>query len=236
VDNLERSGAGLDTVASQTSQEIQSSYGKLDAQLDTLNSVLSKAVDKLEESPMIGLTDATLEQAFAPSGRDQVDTKRIAERLDRVWERVKAADFPGAKKTWNVVTRAAVNAHIQDMLTRAKSKVTLIVPEVQDLPVEVLADLKSTIGVELVVTEGGQIGQKVKPLVGKGNIRVRTRSERDVFACVRDSEEVIMAPAASVDSDVIGVVSEDEGFVRFVMSIVGPIFQAKTKLLKPEDL
>ena len=53
---------------------------------------------------------------------------------------------------------------------------------------------------------------------------------------MRDSEEVIMAPAASADSDVIGVVSEDDGFVRFVMSIVGPIFQAKTKLLKPEDL
>lgn len=236
VNNLESSGTELDAVASETSQEIQNSYGKLDSQLDTLNGVLAKTVDKLEESSMIGLTDETLEQAFAPSGRDQVDTKHIAERLGNVWERVKATDFPGAKKTWNVVTRAAVNAHIQDMLTRAKSKVTLIVPEVQDVPVDVLADLKTTIGVELVITEGGQIGQSVRPLVGRGNIRVRTRSERDVFACVRDSEEVIMAPAASADSDVIGVVSEDDGFVRFVMSIVGPIFQAKTKLLKPEDL
>ncbi len=236
VSNLDGSGAELDTITSQTSQEIQISYEKLDSQLDTLNGVLSKTVDKLEESSMIGLTDETLEQAFAPSGKDQVDTKHIAERLGNVWERVKATDFPGAKKTWNVVTRAAVNAHIQDMLTRAKSKVTLIVPEVQDVPVEALTELKTTIGVELVITEGGQIGQRVRPLVGRGNIRVRTRSERDVFACVRDSEEVIMAPAASTDSDVIGVVSEDDGFVRFVMSIVGPIFQAKTKLLKPEDL
>ncbi|MFW9921067.1 MAG: hypothetical protein ACFFED_15810, partial [Candidatus Thorarchaeota archaeon] len=73
-------------------------------------------------------------------------------------------------------------------------------------------------------------------LIGRGNIRVRSRTEKDVFACVRDSEEVLMAPAATSDVDVIGVVSEDDGFVKFVMSIIGPIFQAKTKLLKPEDI
>ena len=172
---------------------------------------------------MIGLTDETLEQAFASTSGDDVDTKDIAERLSKVWDRVKASDFPGAKKTWNVVTRDAVNAHIKDMLLRAKSKVTLIVPEVNDIPTEVLTELKTMVGVELVVTESGALGPKVKPLVGRGNIRVRTRSDKDVFACVRDSEELLMAPASSDDADVIGVVSEDDGFVKFVMSIIGPI-------------
>ena len=233
--HLESTGAELDGITSKVTQDIGESYQKLEDQLESLNGTLTRSIDKLEESPMIGLTDETLEAAFASSG-DEVDTQDIAERLSKVWERVRAADFPGAKKTWNVVTRDAVNAHIKDMLGRAKSKVTLIIPEASDVPTETLKELKTVVGVELVLTESGSLGPNVKSLVGKGNIRVRLRSEKDVFACVRDSEEVLMAPAASEDSDVIGVVSEDDGFVKFVMSIVGPIFQAKTKLVKPEDL
>jgi hypothetical protein len=234
--HLEVSGAELESVSSKVKQDIGDSYRQLDNQLDSLKGTLTATIEKLEESPMIGLTEETLEEAFASPSGDEVDTQDIAERLSKVWDRVRAADFPGAKKTWNVVTRDAVNAHIKDMLTRAKSKVTLIIPEVGDVPTEVLTELKTVVGVELVVTESGALGPSVKPLVGRGNIRVRSRSEKDVFACVRDSEEVLMAPAASSDADVIGVVSEDDGFVKFVMSIVGPIFQAKTKLVKPEDL
>ncbi len=234
--NLESSKAELEGLTSKLKQDIARSYQELEGQQDALRETLSSSIAKLEESPMLGLTDETLEQAFAPSSKDQVDTRQIAERLSSVWDRVRATDFPGAKKTWNVVTRNAVNAHIMDMLERAKSKVTLIVPEASDVPTETLMSLKTTTGVELVVTESGLLGKAVKPLIGRGNIRVRSRSEKDVFACVRDSEEVIMAPAATNDADVIGVVSEDDGFVKFVMSIIGPIFQAKTKLLKAEDL
>jgi DNA anti-recombination protein RmuC len=234
--HLDLSGSELEGISSKVKQDIGDSYQQLDTQLDSLKGTLTGTIEKLEESPMIGLTEETLEEAFASPSGDEVDTQDIAERLSKVWDRVRAADFPGAKKTWNVVTRNAVNAHIKDMLSRAKSKVTLIVPEVGDIPTDVLTDLKTVVGVELVVTTTGALGPSVKPLVGKGNIRVRSRSERDVFACVRDSEEVLMAPAASTDDDVIGVVSEDDGFVKFVMSIVGPIFQAKTKLVKPEDL
>jgi hypothetical protein len=234
--HLNLSSAELDEISSKLKHDISESYQKLDNQLDSLKGTLSGTMEKLEESPMVGFTEATLEETFASPSGDEVDTRDIAERLSKVWETVKAADFPGAKKTWNIVTRDAVNAHIKDMLTRAKSKVTLIVPEPSDIPISILTELKSSVGVELVVTESGALVQSVKSLIGRGNIRVRSRSEKDVFACVRDSEEVLMAPAASVDTDVIGVVSEDNGFVRFVMSIVGPIFQAKTKLLKPEDL
>lgn len=234
--HLKLSSTELDEISSKLKHDISESYQKLDNQLDSLKGTLSGTMEKLEESPMVGFSEATLEETFASPSGDEVDTRDIAERLSKVWETVRAADFPGAKKTWNVVTRDAVNAHIKDMLTRAKSKVTLIVPEPSDIPISILTELKSSVGVELVVTESGALAPSVRTLVGRGNIRVRSRKEKDVFACVRDSEEVLMAPAASVDTDVIGVVSEDDGFVRFVMSIVGPIFQAKTKLLKHENL
>ena len=120
------------------------------------------------------------------------------------------------------------------MLNRAKSKVTLIIPNPLEVPTDVLAELKTTVGVEVVVTEGNL--SPVKPLVGRGNIRLRTRPERDVYACVRDSEEVLLAPAAPRDVDVVGVTTEEEGFIKFIMSIIGPIFQAKTKLIREGDI
>lgn len=234
--NLEAAHAEFEGLLSQVQQDMTQGYQELTDQLSSLEKDLSTSINKLDQSPMVGLTNESLEEAFESSSQDQVNTQEVAERLSSVWSRIGAMDFPGAKKTWTVVTRSAVNAHIIDMLQRAKSKITLIVPEVGDIPTETLIALKTTTGVELVITEGGALGPAVKPLIGRGNIRVRSRSEKDVFACVRDSEEVLMAPAASQDADVIGVVSEDGGFVRFVMSIIGPIFQAKTKLLKPEDL
>ena len=122
------------------------------------------------------------------------------------------------------------------MINRAKSKITLIVAYPEEIPTDILIEVKGTLGCEIVVTEGGLLADKVRPLIGRGNIRVRIRTDRDVYACVRDSEEVLLAPVSKDDRDVIGVATEDPGFVKFVMGVVGPIFQAKTKLLRPGDI
>ncbi|TFF92986.1 hypothetical protein EU546_06825, partial [Candidatus Thorarchaeota archaeon] len=229
--SLERSSAALDGATARTKEAIKKGYDNLIGHAASTEDILSDTVNKLEKSTMIGLTEETVDAAFAASAETQIDTGRVAEALSNMWERLGSTDFPGARNTWNVVTREAVVAHMRDMLSRAKSKVTLIVPDAQDIPTDTLKELKSTVGVELVVTESPALSRQAKPLVGRGNIRVRSRSEKDVYACVRDSEEVLLAPATPEGRDVIGFVSEDDGFVRFVMSIVGPIFQARTTML-----
>jgi hypothetical protein len=211
-----------------------SGYANLRSDTTAVKSALNRLLSKLEESPMLGLTEDTLDEAFAaPAEGIRSDAAAV---LSKVWERVGATDFPGAKDFWTVSTRTAVLAHISDMVQRAKSKITLILAYPTEIPTEMLVELKSTTGVELVVTEGGLLTDKVRPLVGRGNIRVRTRTEMDVYACVRDSEEVLLAPVTKDDRDVIGIATEDPGFVKFVMGVVGPIFQSRTKLLRPGDI
>ncbi len=249
IQNAEESRKGTATMVNSIHQSLISKlneYGR-DAQdatvkgFDTLydrgtdlKNALSSMQTNLEKDEMIGLSESQMDKAFAGTKGAEVPGAEVATLLSKVWERVGATDFPGAKQTWTIVTRAAVLAHIKDMLQRAKSKVTLIVPNPLEVPTQILTELKTTIGVEVVVTEGN-LGP-VKPLVGRGNIRLRTRSERDVYACVRDSEEVLLAPAAPSDTDVVGVATEEEGFIKFIMSIIGPIFQAKTKLIREGDI
>ncbi len=235
-ETLEKSSAAIERVSADMRNDLRSGYDDIMAHAGSLEDILADAVNDLEKSPTIGVSEESVDQAVSPATETPLDTQRVADVLSKVWERLGATDFPGAKKTWMIVTRDAVLAHMKDMLARAKSKVTLIIPEAQDIPTDTLKELKSTIGVEVVVTESPVLNREVGPLVGRGNIRVRSRSEKDVYACVRDSEEVLLAPAASTDSDVIGFVSEDDGFVRFVMSIIGPIFQARTTMLKPDDM
>jgi hypothetical protein len=209
-------------------------YTNLGTDTTAVEAALIRLMNKLKESPMLGLTEDTLDDAFAaPADGAGSDAAAV---LSKVWERVGATDFPGAQDFWTVSTRSAVLAHISDMVQRAKSKITLILAYPAEIPSDMLVELKSAIGVELVVTEGGLLADKVRPLVGRGNIRVRTRTDMDVYACVRDSEEVLLAPVTKDDRDVIGIATEDPGFVKFVMGVVGPIFQAKTKLLRSGDI
>ncbi len=226
----------LEKFANDARGRIGSTYDSIRQTLDSLTSSLEEHISDLEGTPMLGVTEETVKTALKETEVGELAGMDVATVLSKVWDRLAATDFPGAKHTWTVVTRKAVLSHIEDMVRRAKSKVTLIVPDPRDVPTQTLAELKSSIGVELVVTEGGNLETAVKPLVGRGNIRVRVRAEKDVYACVRDSEEVLLAPAATRDSDVIGMTSEYEGMVRFVMGIVGPIFQARTRMLRPGDI
>ncbi len=235
-DERTRSLQSFEEIGNTVGQTMGTSYESLEEKIATLKSTLNGMLNKLEASPMLGLTESTLEESFASSAMGTIESQDISGMLSSVWAQVSETDFPGAKKTWTVVTRKAVAVQVIDMIGRAKSKVTLIVPNPDDIPTDVLKEVKSTIGVEVVVTEGSGLSQKAGPLIGKGNIRVRSRTERDVFACVRDAEEVLIAPAATDDVDVIGIVSEDDGFIKFIMSVVGPIFQAKARLLKPGDM
>jgi DNA anti-recombination protein RmuC len=231
VDSATKSIEGLKP---ELEQSMSDGYTNLDNDTNAVKNALNRLLSKLEESPMLGLTEDTLDEAFAaPAEGMGSDAAAV---LSKVWERVGETDFPGAKDFWTVSTRPAVLAHISDMVLRAKSKITLILAYPAEIPTEMLVGLKTTTGVELVVTEGGLLADKVRPLVGRGNIRVRTRTDMDVYACVRDSEEVLLAPVTKDDRDVIGIATEDPGFVKFVMGVVGPIFQAKTKLLRQGDI
>ncbi|TFG08687.1 hypothetical protein EU538_06665 [Candidatus Thorarchaeota archaeon] len=234
--SLAESSATVDRVSSNAKDMIRRGYDDLIGHTESLEGILNDAVNSLERSPVIGVSEESVETAFAAPRVVPVDVNRVADALSKMWDRLGSTDFPGARNTWTIVTREGVLAHMKDMLARAKSKVTLIIPEAHDIPTDTLKELKSAVGVELVVTESPMLNREAKPLVGRGNIRVRSRPDKDVYACVRDSEEVLLAPAASQDHDVIGFVSEDDGFVRFVMSIVGPIFQARTTMLKPEEI
>jgi hypothetical protein len=232
--SMESAAKAVEGLRSDLETSLGSGYDDLGSDTASARSALNQLLSKLEESPMLGLTLDTLDEAFAaPAEEAGADAAAV---LSKVWERVGATDFPGAKDFWTVSTRTAVLAHISDMVQRAKSKITLILAYPNEIPTETLVEAKSTLGVECVVTEGGLLADRARPLVGRGNIRIRTRTEMDVYACVRDGEEVLLAPVTKDDRDVIGIATEDPGFIKFVMGIVGPIFQAKTKLLRPGDI
>lgn len=233
--SLNTSKSNLMGLQARLSKIVESSWEGVGTTLASLKDGVNRIVADANKSEMIGITDETLAKVFPTSVSVDSRGAEIAKVLTSAWQTASAADFPGAKKTWTVVTQKAVLAHIQDMIGRAKSKVTLIVPRADEVPADLLAKMKSTIGVEVVMTEEPKLPDKIRALVGKGNIRIRTRAEKDVYACVRDSEEMLLAPAATKEEDVIGVVTEEEGFVRFIMGTVGPIFQSKTKLIRPED-
>ncbi len=234
--STERLKSELDGLKDELEISFEASFNQFIEITSSFRNEIKKIASEVEKGEMLETSQELLEKAF-PSSESIADTgTEVVKMLASVWSKIGATNFPGAKKTWTITSREVVLAHIKDMIGRAKSKATLIFPFIHDVPVEMLSQLKTTTGVEVVVTDEPGLNDRLSSIIGKGNIRVRVRSGRDVYACVRDSEEVLLAPATDRDEDVVGVLTVDDGFVKFIMGIIGPIFQAKTKLLRPEDL
>ncbi|MEM2142058.1 MAG: TrmB family transcriptional regulator sugar-binding domain-containing protein, partial [Candidatus Thorarchaeota archaeon] len=214
---------------------VDSLCNELGSLSDSLVSEINGLTQGAMKSDLVGNTNAFFERAFPSSVSVKGEGTEVAKILRVGWDRLVNSGYPGAKKTWTVVTHKAVLSHIQDMVQRAKSKVTLVLPSYDEVPEDMIARSKSAIGIEIVVSEDPRIMEKAKALIGKGNVRIRTRPERDVYACIRDSEEMLLAPASAKKEEIVGVVTEDEGFVRFIMGTIGPIFQSKARLLRQED-
>ena len=63
-----------------------------------------------------------------------------------------------------------------------------------------------------------------------GNIQFRQlKSAGKYWAITRDAEEVILAPAADKEEDVIGLVSTEEGYRDLYSKFIGPVFLAESR-------
>jgi hypothetical protein len=139
--------------------------------------------------------------------------------------------------TWPVVGKDAMIAAIKDAVYRVKSSIIIVTPYVVPEILQVVSEYAfQKKAVRFMLTSHWDLQQysgiiaKMKQL---GNIQFRQlQTTGEFFAVTRDAEEVILAPATDKESEMIAVVSNQEGYSKLYSQFIGPIFQANSRPIK----
>ncbi|MFX0067454.1 MAG: helix-turn-helix domain-containing protein [Candidatus Hodarchaeota archaeon] len=165
------------------------------------------------------------------------DAKTNEEMLKAAWDEVSRTALSEAQESWHLVTKTAILVHITDMLLRTKSTITIVIPDLADVPAENLLATRPQIRVHVVTgIDIAKDAPKIKQLLEKGNIRLWDRPARDSFGCARDAEEVLLAPSMGEPQKIVATISEHPGYVELFHKIFGPMWMASSKEVKLRDL
>ncbi|MFX1275419.1 MAG: helix-turn-helix domain-containing protein [Promethearchaeota archaeon] len=139
--------------------------------------------------------------------------------------------------TWPVVGRDALLGVIKDAIYRVKSSIIVVTPVVEPDILQTISQYafqKKAVRFMLTshfdLNQYGDIINKMKVL---GNIQFRQlTSSGEFYAVTRDAEEVILAPYTQKESDLVAIVSNQEGYSKLYSQFIGPIFLANSRPLK----
>ena len=114
-------------------------------------------------------------------------------------------DYTKNSDTWVVVGLPSIYASLTDLLLRTRVSVTVVTPSVDLELIEIARKLKSSIRVTFVTDiDKSRDARLIKKLDEVGRIQLKSYDKRDIYACIRDSEEIIFG-YLKPNEEVIGI-------------------------------
>ncbi|MHA1603578.1 MAG: helix-turn-helix domain-containing protein [Candidatus Freyarchaeota archaeon] len=221
----------------QTMSEIQSRIGEnltkhendIKETTEKIQEDITSNLEKTEDQIVSSVREASSTAAKLLEETER-DSSKTVELLDAAWRQLEKTKPSEIQKTWHLVTKKSIITHIRDMIRRASKTVTVIVPDIQDVPLEEIAKKEEPVMVHLI-TDFSDEQLKDLAELAKKRVRVWRRTERDLYGCVRDQQEILLAPAKPSEVPV-AVISEDEGYIKVSQRVILPNLIAKAKEIR----
>ncbi len=119
------------------------------------------------------------------------------------------------EQTYPIFGKEAVLNSILGCLSRVKSTINLVVPNLEDIPLDVLETVPSTRRIELITEESSIAPDYISELTNKlPNVVVRKTPEIDAYIAFRDAEEVIIGTGEG--DSLASIATTQEEFVRLL--------------------
>ena len=119
------------------------------------------------------------------------------------------------EQTYPIFGKEAVLNSILGCLSRVKSTINLVVPNLEDIPLDVLETVPSTRRIELITGESSIAQDYITELINKlPNVVVRKTPEIDAYIAFRDAEEVIIGTGEG--DSLVSIATTQEEFVRLL--------------------
>jgi hypothetical protein len=202
--------------------------------MNNTDSTLMGCIDKNE-----ALLKEETRKALA-NFRENIDKLRKASAsvewvLQSAWMELEKSPMFGGEKSWPLVTKVALMSHVQDMIKRTKSHIMIMLPTVSDAPLEEIPKVKKATRVTLVVgeTKGDEKQMQALAEIAKmGNVSLRASTDLSCYGCSKDSEEILFAPMAQKDTELVGLVSIGDPYIELFEKILTPALLGSSYDLK----
>lgn len=140
------------------------------------------------------------------------------------------------EKTFFIATKELVKTRMKEMAAQTKNSLIIVVPELEELPIEELLKIEPPARV-YVFTDFNLPSEinTLKSLIGKRNLRLWRREEKEFFMCLRDNEEILIAPI-SEEEPILAIVSEDQSYINAYKHTLIPLLRSTSREVKAKDI
>jgi sugar-specific transcriptional regulator TrmB len=177
-----------------------------------------------------GAAALTLVETFAQNAgpvlsRVETEATDLHQTLTKLWDIITNLAISQAERTWRIVTKEGVQSHLQDMLRRARTTITLVYPSLEEVPLDQLVAMPANRRLHLITTiDRTKDGEVLQKLQAKRNIRIWHAPKTECYAGSRDGEEVLIAPTYGEpeDEEVVAVASDHGSYVALFSQSLAP--------------
>ncbi|MFX1515577.1 MAG: helix-turn-helix domain-containing protein [Promethearchaeota archaeon] len=202
-------------------------------QLATTNQLISSSIQAEIATLETELADYTTKFKEVTQQNEDV-FKNYLFSLEKLSSLVTDTKHPEVQ-TAPIISREAVLNYLQSMFSRMKGGMTLLIPQANDIPIEIILETKNHQRINLVSDlEPAKHTDLLKKLFSKPNVRVRrvdvTKFEgvEKYIAADRDGEEVIIGITED-QGETVAIASYSDAFVTLMGKIVlGDYFLARS--------
>jgi sugar-specific transcriptional regulator TrmB len=146
-------------------------------------------------------------------------------------------------ETASIVSKEATLTYIRSMFSRMKGGITLLIPDINDIPVDLILSSKNHQRISIVtIIDLNSQKDFIKKLFQKPNVRVRSVDQtkfigvEGYLAADRDGEEVLIGVAED-KGGIVAIASESDAFINLMGKIVlGDYFLARSQEINRIDV
>ena len=124
-----------------------------------------------------------------------------------LWEQAKSLVSYRFQDVWFVIGREGTIAQINDTVQKAKARILIVAPEIEDIDPVPLLGLKPHVAVRIAanIDPNSSKGQEVmRQLAQRPNVEIRSYPKKNVWGISRESEETLLSAVSGL-GDVAGI-------------------------------
>ncbi|MHA1409615.1 MAG: helix-turn-helix domain-containing protein [Candidatus Odinarchaeia archaeon] len=142
--------------------------------------------------------------------------------LSALWKRAKSTITFRFTDVWFVTGKQGFKAQIADMLSRAKSRVIIVTPELKDLDPSHFENIKSWVNIRIATSFdlSDPVDKEIyDKLSSRENLSIKLYTRKDLWSMDKDREEILIGAVAEMGTPV-GIASTVTEHIRMFMSII----------------
>ncbi|NHJ00889.1 MAG: hypothetical protein EAX86_02050 [Candidatus Heimdallarchaeota archaeon] len=245
VDSAVRNSEKLIAQTRDIQEQMKSTVGEFSKiaseELSMIVEVVTQSVDAEVKTLENELTDYSYKFNEVTQANQEI-FRNYLHSIEKIDSLIKDTKQP-VVETAPIVSKEATLTYVKDMFSRITSGITLLIPKIEDVPIDLILATKTSQRVSLVtICKPEKDKDFLQKLLQKPNVRIRAVDPvkfEDVdkyIAADRDGEEVIIGVTED-SGEVLAIASLADSFIKLMGKIVlGDYFLARSQEIQRSDL